>query len=130
MISLTGCQLLPEKRIETVTKYVQSPPIFLPEPSPPELSKEQVIIMTPEDAQYLLQACKDLREGNALPDEYIGLDEDTACYWTISGFSSQGWYNFQQNLILLKSYTDSLREQNKFYRQQLKDRYEVGKENE
>lgn len=115
--------MLGERKIEVQTKYVSVPPTFLPDVQAPTLSKEEIVVMTPEEAQYLSDACYDLKAGTALENEYNGLDVDSACFWSISGYTSQGWYNFQENLILLGAYTEQLRSQLEFYKQQLRDRH-------
>ena len=126
---MTGCSLLQtERRIEVQTKYIQVPPTILPEISPVTITKEPIVVMTPEEAQYLIDACNDFKAGTALEDEYNGLELNTACFWSISGYTSQGWYNFEQNLLLLGHYTERLRERIKFYEQQLQNRYEAEKD--
>ena len=65
-----------------------------------------------------------------MPNEYNGLQESSACSWAIQGFTSQGWLNVQQNLILIENYVKRLEEQRDFYERQLKDRYEQEQKDE
>lgn len=111
-------------RIEIQTKIISSPPVFLDKPSKPSLSYNNILTITPEVAQSYTDACNDFREGTALPDEYIGLDERTACNYALQCFTHVGWSNEEQDQILIQNYVERLEEQRDFYERQLRDRYE------
>lgn len=87
--------------------------------------------MTPDDAQYLNDACEAFSEeidGEVVG--YVGLDAESSCRWSIVGFTVQGWLNLQQNLILIESYVSQLRNQRDFYKEQLIKQYESVNKNE
>lgn len=82
--------------------------------------------MTPQDAMYLSEACQDLSSTTEdYSDSYIGLDRSSACTWSIVGFTVQGWLNLQQDLILIDSYVQQLRNQREYYESQLIKQHEV-----
>jgi hypothetical protein len=116
------------ERLEVQTKMITSPPVFLSKPSKPTLSYNHTLTITPEVSQFYQDACNDFREGTALEDEYIGLDERTACHYALQCFTHNGWSNEEQDQILIKNYVERLEEQRDFYEQQLKDRYDRTKE--
>ena len=78
--------------------------------------------MTRDDSEYLNEACLAFKDGEGIG--YVGLDEESACRWSIVGFTVQGWLNLQQNLILIESYVSKLRNQRDFYKEQLIKQYE------
>ena len=68
--------------------------------------------MTPQDAMYLSEACQDLSSTTEdYSDSYIGLDRSSAC--------------LQQDLILIDSYVQQLRNQREYYESQLIKQHEV-----
>jgi hypothetical protein len=82
--------------------------------------------MTPKDALYLSDACQDLSSiTEDYSDTYSGLSRENACSWSIIGFTVQGWLNLQQDLILINSYVEQLRNQREYYESQLIKQYEV-----
>lgn len=102
-----------------------NPPTILNEVTPPTLSDNQVLVVTRQDAEYYSEACEAFREDSEdAGNTYVGLTEESACNWAIYGFTTQGWFNLQQNLILLENYVGRLKEQNEFHKKQLRDRYE------
>jgi len=98
----------------------------LPTPSPPTLSLPQVIVITAKDAEYYAEACVSLSDDTYDEDVgYIGLDRESACAWSIHGFTVQGWYNLQQDLILIQNYVEQVKFQRDFYEKQLLNRSSV-----
>lgn len=81
--------------------------------------------MTRQEAQYYSEACiafsEDL-EGAAI--DYQGLTLESSCNWAVYGFTVQGWFNTEQNLILISNYVQKLEYQIEFYKKQLENRYE------
>lgn len=122
MFILSGCTST--DRIEVQTKIITSPPVFLDKPSIPYLSRNPILTITPEVAQGYSDACNDFRDGTALPEEYVGLAERTACNYALQCFTHTGWSNEEQDQILIQNYVERLEEQRDFYEKQLKDRYE------
>lgn len=123
---LAGCTST--DRIQVETKMITSPPVFLNKPSKPILSYNHTLTITPEVAQGYLDACNDFRDGTALEDEYIGLDERTACHYALQCFTHNGWSNEEQDQILIRNYVERLEEQRDFYEKQLRDRYDRTRE--
>lgn len=123
---LAGCTAT--ERIQVETKMITYPPVFLSKPSKPILSYNHTLTITPEVAQGYLDACNDFRDGTALEDEYIGLDERTACHYALQCFTHHGWSNEEQDQILIRNYVERLEEQRDFYEKQLRDRYDRTRE--
>ena len=128
VLVITSCTST--ERIEVQTKMVITPPVFIESPSEPTLSYNHILTVTPEVARDYQEACEDFRAGTVLPEEYIGLDERTACHYALQCFTHVGWSNEEQDQILIKHYVDRLKEQRDFYENQLRVRYEQSKEDE
>lgn len=126
VLIMLGCSST--ERLEVQTKIITSPPIFLTKPSKPTLSQNHILTITPEVAQGYSDACNDFRSGTALEDEYIGLDERTACHYALQCFTHNGWSNEEQDQILIQNYVERLEEQRDFYERQLRDRYDRTKD--
>lgn len=127
---MTSCSLLDRPQIVQVqTKYTLSKPVILEAPTLTPLKLDPVIVITPEDAQYYREACEAFSEASVSNSEdtpvgYIGLDLDSACNWSIYGYTVQGWLNLEQRLLLIKSYIKEVESQSKFYQDQLLNQYE------
>lgn len=118
---MSGCQLLPERQIEIQTNFVHAEPVLLPIPKPPVISHDPVIVITAEEAQFYSDACQDIKDGQ----EIDGLDHASACDWVVMGLTVQGWYNLQQNLLIIQNYVERLKEQRDFYERQLVNRHDA-----
>lgn len=128
LLFLTACTST--ERLEVQTKTIMSPPIILDKPVRPTPTKNPLITITPEVAQTYSEACSDFKAGTVLKDEYIGLDEHTACNYAIQGFTSTGWSNEKQDKLLLNFYIKQLENQRDLYERQLTERYQQGKQDE
>jgi len=98
-------------------------------PKPVPIKLDPVIDVTPEVADYYREACDAWESGeynaDEMADEYPGLTQADACEWSIRGWTIQGWLNLESLLIRLGERVKQLEGQIEFYRQQLRDRYEV-----
>lgn len=126
---MTGCSLLPEKQIQIQTKYIVQKPVILEPVQSPDIRLDPVIVVTAKDAEYYSEACEAFSEDfdDALVS-YPGLDQDSACNWSVYGFTTQGWLNFEQQLILIEAYVKEVKSQLEFYKQQLQNQYDAVKE--
>ena len=88
-----------------------------------------VIDVTPEVAEYYRQVCNAWESGQYTQEEmaveFPGLTQADACEWSIRGFTIDHWLNLEITIQQLKQYTQNLRDQIRFYQQQLRDRYET-----
>ena len=119
---MSGCQLLPEKTLEVHTKYVYAEPALLEKPKAPPISSDPVVTITQVEADYYGEACEAFKDNPEA--DYPGLDI-SICNWVIMGFTVQGWYNLQQNLLLIQNYVEQMEQQRDFYEKQLKNRHDA-----
>lgn len=74
-----------------------------------------------DDARYYVEACDDLTEDEeAFQMSYPGLTADSACNWTVVGFTEEGLIDLTNELIKLGSYTETLRANDEMVRDILK----------
>lgn len=111
---------------------VVSRPIIPATIEAPVLALPSIIVVTPVEAQYYLDACEayesvgqeDAEDEEELQQRYAGLSRSAACEWAIYGFSVQGWLNLESQFNEISTYTKALRARIETLENMLLDQYE------
>ena len=130
---LSGCTLFQDRppvkevRIYTIPTM---PKANIPAPIiAPDLQVPTPIITTAEETSYYAEACEAISSGDYTKDElsvaYPSLSRSNACDWAVTGFTIQGWFTLESQLVLAGTYTEQLRARISFLEGMIKDREEI-----
>lgn len=117
-VLVSSCATLPETQTVKVKTVPLLPKVTLPAPIPqPSITMPEVITLTAQDASYYRYVCDEFKDAgrddaytlDEVYERYPGMTQESACNWAIYGYTVQGQFMLESQLIKLGLYTEQLR---------------------
>jgi len=83
----------------------------------PDITMPEVITLTAQDAMFYKYVCDEFKDAGQedaytveeVYERYPGMTRESACNWAIYGYTVQGWFMLESQLIQLGLYSEQLR---------------------